>query len=279
MTAPPAWTLAVCSMLSVQLGAALSVDLFPAVGAAGTAWLRLTGGALIFLLVARPRRPPRAVVGPVLALGLATAVMTMAFLVAVERIPLGTTVAIEFLGPLTVAAVRAHRRAMLAWPALALAGVLLLTRPWEGDLDLLGVGFAATAAVGWGVYIVLTQRVGDQLTGVTGLAYTIPIAALVATPIGLAQALPGLSWHVLAASVGLAILLPVLPFSLEMLALRRLTAAAFGTLMALEPAVAVLIGAVLLSQLPTPIQLLGITLVIAAGVGAERQGHRIPVVG
>lgn len=272
----PAWSLAVVAMLSVQLGAALSVGLFPLVGPAGTAWLRLSAGALILLVLVRPSRKdvPRDAVAPLLALGLATAVMTVAFLAAIDRIPLGTTVAIEFLGPLTVAAVRAHNRRMLAWPCLALVGVLLLTRPWEGRVDVLGILFAAVAAAGWGTYILLTQHVGDRVSGVKGLAITIPVAALIATPVGLPQAIPGLTWGVVAAVFALAILLPVLPFALEMLALRRLTATAFGTLMALEPGFAVVIGAVVLRQLPSPLQVVGVVLVIVAGVGAERRGRR-----
>lgn len=270
----PAWSLAVGSMLSVQLGAALAVGLFPLVGAGGTAWLRLVAGAVIFLLIARPRTVPRSVVPSVLTLGVATAIMTVAFLQAVERIPLGTTVAIEFLGPLSVAALRARDRRMLIWPLLALCGVLLLTRPWQGQVDLVGVALAAVAATGWGTYILLTQHVGDRLAGVTGLALTIPVAAVVAAPLGLSQALPGLSWQVMLAAVGIAILTPVLPFSLEMLALRRLTTTAFGTLMALEPSFAVIIGAVVLHQLPSALQILGVALVVTAGVGAARRGHR-----
>ena len=274
----PAWTLAVTAMLSVQLGAALSVRLFPVVGAAGTAWLRLAAGGLLLLLLVRPRRRDfsREVLPAVLALGVVTAVMTVAFLAALERIPLGTTVAIEFLGPLTVAAVRAHARAMLLWPALAMGGVLLLTRPWLGEVDALGVAFAALAAVGWGTYILLTQHVGDRVAGLNGLAVTIPIAALVALPVGLPQAAGGLDAQVLLAAVGLAVLLPVLPLSLEMMALRRLTASAFGTLMALEPGFAVIIGTLLLDQRPAPLQVIGVALVVVAGIGAERHGHRPP---
>lgn len=277
----PAWSLTVIAMMSVQVGAALSVGLFPAVGPLGTAWLRLTAGAVILLVIVRPRRIdfPREALLPLLALGFATAMMTVAFLVAIDRIPLGTTVAIEFLGPLTVAAVRAHTVRMLVWPGLAFGGVLLLTRPWTGDVDPVGVVAAAIGAVGWGTYIILTQHVGDRVSGIKGLALTIPVAAVVAAPLGVPAALPGLSPSVVLIAFGLALLMPVLPYALEMLALRRLTATAFGTLMALEPGFAVLAGAILLSQFPTPTQLLGVLLVISAGVGAERGGRRAPQLG
>ncbi len=272
----PAWSLAVVAMLSVQLGGALSVGLFPAIGAVGTAWLRLAAGSVILLLIARPRPRdvPREAILPVLALGVATAAMSVAFLVSIDRIPLGTTVAIEFLGPLTVAAVQAHDRRMLIWPALAFAGVLLLTRPWDGGVDAVGVIAAAIAAVGWGTYILLTQHVGDRVAGVKGLALTIPIAAVLALPFGAPQVVAGMTPVILLAAFGLAILMPVLPFALEMLALRRLTAHAFGTLMALEPGFAVVIGALVLHQLPAPLQIVGVLLVIVAGVGAERRGRR-----
>ena len=123
-TRVPPWALAVAAMASVQLGAALSVHLFPAVGTAGTAWLRLTMGAVIFLAIARPplRSLRRRDLPALLALGAATAGVTLAFLAAIARIPLGTAVAIEFLGPLSVAALRSHSRRALVWPALALAG-------------------------------------------------------------------------------------------------------------------------------------------------------------
>ena len=175
----PAWTLAVAAMFSVQIGAALSVSLFDDVGAGGTAWLRLTAGAVIFLLINRPR--VRGMGWPdvraALALGVATGMITVSFLTAIERIPLGTAVAIEFLGPLTVAVIRSHRRSLLVWPALALVGVLLLTEPWQGTVDPVGIALAAVAACGWGTYIVLTQHIGDRFAGLQGLSITIPVAA------------------------------------------------------------------------------------------------------
>ena len=275
-TAVPPWGLAVAAMLSIQLGSALSVDLIAAVGPAGTAWLRLSLGALIFLVLIRPplRSVRRADVPALLGLGITTGLVTIGFLAAIERIPLGTAVAIEFLGPLTVAAIRSHSARALTWPALALAGVVLLTEPWHGAIDLLGVAFAGLAAIGWGVYILLTQRIGDRFTGIGALSLTVPVAAVTAAVIGIPQAAGDLTPGVLAAAAGLALLLPVLPFALEMLALRRMTPTAFGTLMALEPALAVLLGLIVLHQQPSSVQIAGILLVVLAGAAAQRDGRR-----
>lgn len=272
----PPWLLAVSAMLSIQLGSALSVDLIGTVGPAGTAWLRLTIGALIFLALARPRLASitRADAPTLVGLGVSTGLVTIAFLSAIERIPLGTAVAVEFLGPLTVAAVRSHNKRALACPALALIGVVLLTEPWEGNLDPIGLGYAVLAAFGWAGYIVLTQRIGDRFSGITGLAITVPIAAITAAVIGIPQAHGHITHGVLAAAVGLALLLPVLPFALEMLALRQMTTTAFGTLMSLEPAIGVLLGLVVLHQQPGVIQLAGLLLVVLAGAAAQRDGRR-----
>lgn len=276
--AVPPWSLAVASMLSVQLGAALSVGLIPVVGSAGISWLRLTMGALIFLLLIHPpiRSVRRRDVPALLALGVTTGLMTMLFLAAIERIPLGTAVAVEFLGPLTVAAVRSRSARMLVWPLAALAGVVLLTEPWQGAIDPAGLMFAALSAVCWATYIVLTQHVGDRFAGIGGLSLTIPIAAVTAAVFGIPQAVGHLDLGILAAAVGLAVLVPVLPFALEMLALRRMTPTAFGTLMALEPGLGVLLGLLVLHQRPSPVQVVGITLVVLAGAGAQRRGLRHP---
>ena len=266
------------AMITVQIGAALSTYLFPIVGYAGTAWLRLTAGGLIFLAIARPRlkgMTSRDLVAPLL-LGIVTAVMTIAFLHALDLIPLGTTVAIEFLGPLSVAVARSGSLRNLIWPILALAGVLCLTQPWKGEINLLGVFYAAIAGAGWAVYILLTQHVGDRFDGLQGLALTIPIAAVVSAFFGIPQAWGNITLSIVVASFALAILMPVIPFSLELLALRRLTAASFGTLMALEPAIATAVGGVVLKQVPSYVQVAGVALVVVAGIGAERAGHRDP---
>ncbi len=274
----PAWSLAVVAIVTVQLGAALSTRLFDDVGPGGTAWLRLVAGGLIFLAIARPRFSKYSLAElrvPAL-LGVITAVMTVSFLFALDRIPLGTTVAIEFLGPLGVAVFSSHSRRNLIWPGLALAGVVLLTEPWTGQINMVGVLFAGIAALCWAAYILLTQAVGDRFSGLDGLAITIPIAGIAATVVGLPQAWGHITPTVLLQAIGLAILLPVIPFALELLALRRLTTAAFGTLMALEPAIATLWGVLLLSQIPGALQLGGIVLVVIAGIGAERVGRREP---
>jgi inner membrane transporter RhtA len=268
----PAPALAVSAMLSVQTGAALSTHLFRALTPAGSAWLRLAIAAIILLLITRPRI--RSIGWPVLRgtllLGAVTAVMTLAFVEAIARIPLGTTVAIEFLGPLSVAAIRGRRRSALVWPALALAGVIGLTEPWQGRLSLSGIGFAVTAALGWACYILLTQRVGAQLDGLQGLALSLGTATVVAAPVAAWPALHGLTPGLALQGLGLAVLVPLLPFALELLALRRMAVAAFGTLMALEPGIATVIGLLLLGQLPAGWQIAGVALVVTAGIGAQR---------
>lgn len=267
----PAPFYAVASMLTVQLGAALGTHLFDDLSPAGSAWIRVAIAAVLLLAWTRPRigRLGWPALRQTLILGVATTVLMMAFVEAIARIPLGTTAAIEFLGPLGVAAARSHRRSALIWPALAFVGVLALTEPWRGDMDLVGIGFALAAAAGWAAYIVYTQRVGADLEGLQGLALSLTVVTLLAAPFAAAPAISGLTPLNALASVGLAVLIPLLPFSLELLALRRMRVAPFGTLMALEPGIATLIGLVVLSQLPTWWQAAGVLLVVIAGAGAQ----------
>jgi inner membrane transporter RhtA len=273
--------LAAVAMLSVQLGAAISVGLFEEVGVAGTAWLRITIGAIGFVLIARPRywRWSRQELRAPILLGVVSAGMTLSFLAAISLLPLGTAVAIEFLGPLAVATIHSRSRRALAWPALALAGVVLLTEPWQGTPSLLGIGFAVISGVCWGLYIVITQHVGDRFAGVDGLAISLPVAALVTMFVGLPQAWGHMTLEVLLVAVGAAVLLPLIPWTLELYALRRLTKAAFGTLMALEPAIALAIGIVVLRQIPNGPQVVGMGCVVLAGIAAERTGQRTVVPG
>ncbi|CAB4934852.1 MAG: EamA family transporter [Actinobacteria bacterium] len=273
--------LAAVAMFSVQLGAAISVGLFEEVGVAGTAWLRITIGAIGFVLIARPRywRWSRRELRAPILLGFVSAGMTLSFLAAISLLPLGTAVAIEFLGPLAVATIHSRSRGALAWPALALAGVVLLTEPWQGTASLLGIGFAVISGVCWGLYIVITQHVGDRFAGVDGLAISLPVAALVTMFVGLPQAWGHMTLEVLLVALGAAVLLPLIPWTLELYALRRLTKAAFGTLMALEPAIALAIGIVVLRQIPQGPQLVGMGCVVLAGIAAERTGQRTVALG
>jgi inner membrane transporter RhtA len=268
-------SMAVASMLCVQLGLAASVGLIDDVGAGGAAWLRLFWAGVLLLVLVRPRRSTfsPAALRAGTALGLATAGVTLLFMAAVARLPLGTASALEFLGPLGVAVLRS-RGAGRVWALLAAAGVLLLTQPWTGDADPAGVAFALAAACCWAAYILLTQRVGDEVSGLGGLAISMPVAAVVATVIAGPGVVGDLTPQLLLVGLGLAVLLPVVPFALELLALRRLTTAAFGTLMALEPAFALAIGFAALAQVPNALSVVGVGLVVAAGIGAERSGAR-----
>jgi inner membrane transporter RhtA len=203
----------------------------------------------------------------------------VSFIEAVARLPLGMAVAIEFLGPLSVAALRAHRRSALVWPTLALVGVITLTEPWVGHLDPLGIGFAVGSAMGWAGYILLTHRIGSQLDGMGGLALSLATAAAVTAPIGAWSAVRGLNLPTAAAALGIALLVPLLPYILELWALRRMPLTAFGTLMAVEPAVAIVFGWAILHQTVTLVQLGGVAVVVVAGIGAQRVAdHREPLV-
>jgi inner membrane transporter RhtA len=266
---------AIASMICIQLGLAASVGLFDSVGPSGAVCLRLVCAAVLLLALVRPRPRDftRASILATVALGVVTACLTLTFMAAVARLPLGTASALEFLGPLAVAAFRG-RGATVLWPVVAGAGVLLLTEPWHGGTDPAGVGFALAAAACWAGYILLTQHVGDHVSGYAGLAVSTAVAGLVASAVAGPAVVDGLTWPVLAAGFGLAVLLAVVPFSLEMYALRKLTAGAFGTLMSLEPAIALVVGGVLLHQAPGPLAVLGVALVVAAGVGAARTGSR-----
>lgn len=267
--------LAVTSMALVQSGLAASVGLFDRIGAEGAAWLRLAWAGVLLLVVVRPRRSwyTRSDLMTCVALGVVTAAMTTLFMAAASRLPLGTASALEFLGPLSVAAWRGRGAARI-WVLPAAMGVLLLTEPWQGTTDAGGVAFAMGAAACWAAYILLTQRVGDRVTGIRGLAVSLPIAGLTATLVAGPATLPLLTPQLLLTGIGLALLVPVLPFALEMLALRRLTAAAFGTLMSLEPALALVVGLVLLGQVPGVLPAVGLLCVVVAGIGAERSGRR-----
>jgi inner membrane transporter RhtA len=264
------------SMACVQVGLALSIGLMDRIGSEGAAWLRLAWAGLILLVVVRPRRASftRSTFMTCVVLGVVTAGITLLFMASVDRIPLGTASALEFLGPLGVAVAQGRGGRRLLWPGLAMVGVVLLTHPWAGTVDPVGVLYALAAAACWGGYILLTQRVGDGVDGITGLAVSMPVAGLVATLVAGPSVLAKMTPEILLIGVGLAVLLPVVPFALELMALRKLTTASFGTLMSLEPAFALVVGLIVLDQVPGASAVVGICLVVAAGVGAARSGAR-----
>ena len=267
--------LAVGSMSCVQLGLALSVHLFDRLGPLGVAGLRLAWAGAILLVLVRPR-PRDFTRRDLLAcgvLGVVTGGLTLLFMLAVARIPLGSASALEFLGPLTVS-IYGPDGGRRHWTVLAAIGVVLLTQPWHGGIDPAGLGFALGAGVCWFAYILLTQHVGDRVTGLNGLAVSMPVAGVVGLIAAGSAGLGNLTWPLLLIMLALAALHPVLPFTLEFLALRRLTATAFGTLMSLEPAIALLAGLLVLHQVPDLARAAGVIFVVIAGIGATRTGAR-----
>jgi inner membrane transporter RhtA len=267
--------MALAAIICVQVGIAASVGLFDDVGPDGAAALRLAWAGVLLLVLVQPRPSAFSRRGLVASavLGVVTGALTLCFMAAVARLPLGTASALEFLGPLGVAIARG-RGAVKVWPAIAAVGVLLLTEPWHGAADAGGILFALAAAACWAAYILLTQEVGDEVAGIQGLAVSMPVAGVVALLVARPDPAVALAPDMLLAGIGLAVLLPVIPFALEMLALRRLTTTAFGTLMSLEPAVALIVGLVALRQTPGLGPFVGILFVVVAGIGAQRSGAR-----
>ncbi|MFC4297752.1 DMT family transporter [Castellaniella hirudinis] len=268
--------LAVAAMVSVQTGVSLAVPVIHDYGALSTSSLRLCWAALALLLFVRP---PVHRYGPAewqaaLILGAGMAVMSLAFFLAIERLPQHLTVALEFCGPLAVAALGARGRRALAWPLLAAAGIGLLVSGdahAAGGVDPVGIAFALLAAAGWGVYIVMMKKVGHAFPGLQGLAVSLVVAALLSLPFAAVEAgtvlFPG---RQLLYTAGLAVLVPLVPYVLESIALRRMPAASFGVLMSLEPAIGAMSGWILLSQGMSLGQMLGTGLVVAASVGVVR---------
>ena len=266
----PAPLYALGAIASVQLGATVARHLFAFLGATGTVFLRVAFGALILLVVARPRWPRfgghqwRAI----LLFGLVIAGMNLSFYQAIARIPLGIAVTVEFIGPLGVAIAGSHKRLDFVWAAMAAAGVLMLSIT-GGDVAALGLLFALGAAAGWASYIVLSQRVGRLVPGTDGLALALTIGGLALAPFGIADAGSRLlDLRNLGAGVVVAVLSSAIPFSLEFAALRRLSSQIFGILMSLEPAMGAVAGFLFLGQRLSPRDLVAIALVMVASAGA-----------
>ncbi|WP_307831757.1 EamA family transporter [Prauserella cavernicola] len=259
--------------LSLQFGSALAALLFPRAGAFGVVTLRLTIAAALLLAVCRPRLRGRTRHDWLLAaaFGLTLGGMNILFYQAIERIPLGVTVTLEVLGPLVLSVAASRRALSVAWAALALAGVVLLGRGGFSALDPVGVAFALGAGVLWACYVVLGARVGGRFAGADGLAFALGIGAVLSIPVGAATTGTALLDPVtLGLGAAVAVLSSMLPYTLELMALRRLPAATFSVLMSLGPAVAAFAGYVVLGQNLTAVQVCGVVLVVVASVGAVR---------
>jgi inner membrane transporter RhtA len=266
---PRGIALVVLAVSTLQVGAAFAVTLFDDVGVAGAAFLRLGIAALVLLAIWRPRLE-RPLLVPV-AFGVALATMNLAIYEAMDRIPIGVAVTIEFAGPLGLAVALSRRALDLVWVGLAAAGILLLTNPFgESDLDPAGVGFALLAAAAWAAYIPISARTGQLLPGGKGLAIAMAVGALLVAPAGIASGgAELLAPAMLASGAVVALASSVIPYSLELESLRRIPPRVFGVLMSLEPAVAALAGLVVLGQSLGRTDLLAIALVVAASAGAS----------
>ncbi|MFF3740077.1 DMT family transporter [Streptomyces sp. NPDC002566] len=259
--------------VSVQFGGALAVTLMPRAGALGVVALRLLVAAVVMLVVCRPRLRghSRADWATVVVFGVTMAAMNGLFYQAVARIPLGPAVTLEVLGPLALSVLASRRAVNLVWAALALAGVFLLGGGGFGDLDPVGAAFALGAGVMWAAYIVFSARTGRRFPQADGLALAMAVGALLFVPLGLAESGPRLLDPVtLGFGAAVALLSSVLPYTLELLALRRLPASTFAVLMSLEPALAALSGFLVLGQTLSAAQAAAIALVVAASMGAVR---------
>jgi inner membrane transporter RhtA len=272
--------LVMLSIFSAQLGAAIAKTLFDSLGPGGTVFLRVAFAALVLLLLVRPTlgghdRAAYLVAG---LFGLALAGMNFSLYLAIDRIPLGVAVTLEFLGPLGVAVAGSRRMLDLLWVLLAATGILLLAPlgMFGGtDLDPVGVAFALLAACLWASYILLSARTGSAFPGGTGLVLALCVGTLLLFPFGIAGAVQALlDPRLLLAAFGVAMLSTAIPFSLDLEALRKIPARVFGVLMSLEPAVAALAGLVVLGERLEMRAVAAVLLVTIAAAGASLYGRR-----
>ena len=275
----PSGALVLSAIASVQLGSALAVHLFRWVGPGGAVFLRLLTAAVVLVAIWRPslRRRTR---GELLLAGVFGAVlagMNLSFYAAIHRIPLGIAVALEFVGPLSVALLGSRRRVDLVWVALAAAGIVALTRGGAHGLNLLGIGFALLAGGLWGAYILVSARVGRAFERGTGVAVAMCFGTLLALPAGVVSGGAHLlEVRSLALGAAIGMLSSAVPYSFELEALRRIPAHVFGVLMSLEPAMAALAGWIVLGQQLSLRDVLGIVLVVAASAGVSRRAQDAP---
>ncbi|MFC4506366.1 MULTISPECIES: EamA family transporter [Streptomyces] len=264
--------------ISVQFGGALAVTLMPRAGALGVVALRLAVAAVVLLVVCRPRLRghSRTDWGTVVVFGVILAAMNGLFYQSVARIPLGLAVTLEVLGPLALSVVASRRAVNLLWAGLALAGVFLLGGgEGFGHLDPVGVAFALSAGAMWAAYIVFSARTGRRFPQADGLALAMAVGALLFLPLGVAESgMKLLDPVTLGLGASVALLSSVLPYTLELLALRRLPASTFAILMSLEPAIASTTGFLVLGQTLSLVEAAAIALVIGASMGAVRSHVR-----
>ncbi len=267
--------LLVLGMVSVQVGAAFAITLFDELGGGGTVFLRILFAAIILLAVFRPvvRGRSRSDLKLAVAFGVVLGLMNWSFYESIERIPLGASVTIEFLGPLAVGVWKSRRRLDLLWVALAATGVILIADPFgAGGLDGFGVALALVAGVLWGAYILLSARVGRVWPRASGLAVSCAVAAVITLPAGIAEGgMQLLSPELLAAGAVVGLACSVIPYGLEMEALRSIPEGVFGVLMSLEPAIAALAGLAILGQGLSAVDVLAIGLVVVASAGAAAE--------
>ena len=261
-------------ILSVQFGAAVAKDLFDRIDPTGMVFLRLATSTVVFLAIARPRLRGRSVADwqVVVGFGLSLGVMNWSIYQAFARIPLGLAVTIEFVGPLTIAIIGSRRARDLIWVVLAAAGVLALGFQPTG-MTVAGVLYALLAGAAWASYILMSAGTGRRWQGIDGLAVASAVATALLLPAVLTAGIGDLihlDLLLLGAAVGL--MSSVIPYSLELAALRSLKPATFGILMSLEPAAAALAAIIVLQEFLSPLQWVAMGCVIAASVGATRTG-------
>jgi inner membrane transporter RhtA len=267
---PPVW-LVVWGIISVQVGAAIAKDLFHLVPPTALVWLRLFTSAVILLIMARPRLPGHSRRDWLIVLGFGVSLMTMNWAIyqSFARIPLGIAVTIEFLGPLAVAVIGSRRLRDLIWVLLAATGVALLGAS-RATLSLAGLGFALLAGLGWACYILLSAQTGRRWPGLTGLALASMVGAIALAPPAILDAGSRLlNPTVLALGVAVGLLSSVIPYSFELMALRRIPPRVFSILMSLEPAAAALAAMIVLGEILTLIQWLAMACVVIASIGAS----------
>jgi len=268
------------AIFSIQLGAAVATSLFDSVGPTGATFLRLLLGFLVLLIVGRPRFRGRTrrelLIG--LGFGISLGLTNILFYEAIARLDLGIAVTIEFIGPIGLAALLSRRPLHFFWALLAALGVVLLAAPWSASsVPLEGVAFAAGAGLFWAMYIVMAQRAGAAFEGFDGLALGMVFATLIVLVPGVAGGGSELlSVHVLLIGLAAAVLSSTIPYVLETEALRRMPARVFSVMMSLEPAMAALIGFVVLGQAVGVREAAAILCVVVAGIGVTRGSDAAP---